>query len=436
MHFLAGLALLLLIGLLTGGSLMVYAAYVVIAVIATSRFCARRWNEAITVDRKLIGGEYEIGDEISVGIQVKNSSKWFVPWIFVEDVIARRLTELPPIALERSGDSIYAMRLGAGQSRLLTYKLTFLRRGYYQIGPTVIESGDMFGLQRKYRVASQPDFILVYPKLIPLQGYDVQSRRPIGEIRLSYRREEDPTLMAGIREYQMGDSMNRVHWRATARTGKLHSKIYQPTCVAGAMIVLDLHVDSNPANHEPVRSDLAITATASICHTLYQMGQQFGIVSNARDAVDRIRTEGWESDARTREEALRSVAMQDENTRLHPLIVPANRGAEHFQEAFRTLARMELSSGLKLPELILESQHRLPRDASVIVVVQEVDEMAAMTLAMLRRQGFAVTAIVNNYASDAADSATSRLVGHRIPTWHLHDESSIPDICRRLILRY
>ena len=39
------------------------------------------------------------------------------------------------------------------------------RRGYYQIGPLVLETGDLFGLHRRYRVATEPHFLLVFPQV-------------------------------------------------------------------------------------------------------------------------------------------------------------------------------------------------------------------------------------------------------------------------------
>jgi hypothetical protein len=56
---------------------------------------------------------------------------------------------------------------------------------------------------------------------VALEGYNLSSRRPIGEIRLAHRLFEDPTRMAGVRPYQQGDPLNRIHWRATARTGAI-----------------------------------------------------------------------------------------------------------------------------------------------------------------------------------------------------------------------
>ena len=53
---------------------------------------------------------------------------------------------------------------------------------------------------------------------------------------------------------------------------------------------------SYPAKDEPYRSELAITAAASMANAVYEMGQQIGLVTNGRDAADRIRQEGWDYD--------------------------------------------------------------------------------------------------------------------------------------------
>ena len=102
-------------------------------------------------------------------------------------------------------------------------------------------------------MATEPVYVTVYPEVVPLPGYDLASRRPIGEIKLTHRLFEDPTRIAGVRAYQPGDLFNRIHWAASARTGVLHSKVYDASTIAGATILLDFHRDSYPAKNEPGR---------------------------------------------------------------------------------------------------------------------------------------------------------------------------------------
>ena len=53
-------------------------------------------------------------------------------------------------------------------------------------------------------------------------------------------------------------------------------------------ILLDFHEQSFDPKHEPVRSELAVTAAASIAGAVCEMGQQVGLATNGRDAADRI----------------------------------------------------------------------------------------------------------------------------------------------------
>lgn len=435
MRVLAGLALLLLIGLLLGASMLVYAAYVLLAVHWLTRWLSRRWSNALKASRNCSATEVEVGQTVTVRVKLENADRWPILWTLVEDLLPRAALVGPPPALRLEESNVRLCTLPARQHRLLSYRLTALRRGYFQIGPLISETGDFFGLHRRFRSLTPPDYLLVLPKVVPLAGYDVASRRPIGEVRVTYRLMEDPTLVSGIRQYQHGDPLRSIHWRATARTGTLQSKQYQPTSVAGATLLLDFHRESNPDHHEPVRTDLAVTAAASIAHALMQMQQQFGLISNARDAADRI-AEQSQREFETREQARSTAAMRVRSDRLRPIVVPLDRGPEHFTQILKLLARLERTDGLTLPELLLEAESRLPRDATLLVIVQEVDERAALALGMLRRRGYAVATIVNNYENEAYTTALDRLLAQRIDVYHLLDEESIHQICTDLALRY
>jgi uncharacterized protein (DUF58 family) len=100
-----------------------------------------------------------------------------------------------------------------------------LERGFHQIGPVVLESGDLFGTAPADSAYSPTRNLSWYTRhVVPLTGYDIVSRRPIGDVRMTHKLFEDPTRIAGVREYQYGDPLSRVHWKATARTGSLHCR--------------------------------------------------------------------------------------------------------------------------------------------------------------------------------------------------------------------
>jgi uncharacterized repeat protein (TIGR01451 family) len=435
MKWLAGAILVLVFAIFFGMDLLAYAMYVLLAVMIVSRFLTRNWAESLEATRETSGLAAEIGDNVAVVVTLKNTGRWPVAWVLLEDLLPRDALVFNPPRLQVSGKRMQLSMLRPAARKTMLYQLTPTRRGYYQLGPLVLETGDLFGLHRRYRVLTEPQFLLVLPKVLPLAGYEVASKRPIGEVRMSYRLYEDPTRIAGVRSYERGDPLNRVHWRATARTGQLHSKVYEPSTVAGATLLMEFHTAAHDRRNEPHRSDLAITAAASIANAVYLLGQQIGLVTNGRDAADRIRTEGWAHDYRSRSAALASASRREKSERLAPVIVPTRRGPEQLTRILETLARLELTDGLPLPALIEEAAPRLPRDATVIAILPPGSTDSAIALGNLRRRGFAVTAILNLYEdSDFADAAGS-LVAEGIEVRHLKDESSIMEICRQFAVR-
>lgn len=412
-------------------SLLLYAIYAIAGVALLSRWLSKTWAESLTAERDCKQTTAEIGDLVPVVIRIVNQGSIPVLWVLVEDLLPREAMVTKPPHLGVHGTRVTVARIDSRGEHQIFYQLECNRRGYYQIGPLVLETGDLFGLHRRFKVLSEPSYLLVLPKPVPLTGYDVASRRPIGEVTMTYRIFEDPTRIAGVREYQRGDSMNRINWKATARTGELQSKIYEPSTVIGATILVDFHRKSFPRKHEPYRSEIAITCAVSIANTIYQLNQQVGLISNGRDAVDRIRTQGWVGDSRTREEAKASAEMLEESNRLRPVIVETKRGVEQLHLIREALARLEKTSGLDLARLVIEAEDRIPRDATVIAILSRVSDSEIIALSSLRSQGYAVSAIINCYGVEEFARNSGPLIAAGIEVRHLRDEESISEICKR-----
>jgi hypothetical protein len=180
---------------------------------------------------------------------------------------------------------------------------------------------------------------------------------------------------------------------------------------------------------------LAVTAAASIANAVYEMGQQIGLVTNGRDAADRIRQEGWAFDMRTRDAARHAGSMLESSDRLRPVTVETRRGADQLLVILETLARIELTDGLTLSQLVQETASQLPRDATVLALMPSVHPDSAIALGNLRRSGYAVTAILNIYDEFDYAQASGPLLAEGIPTIHLKGEETIVHVCRQFVLR-
>jgi uncharacterized repeat protein (TIGR01451 family) len=453
MKWFAAVTLILLAALAYGLGLLAYAMYALLGVMLVSRWLARHWIQSLSALRECNRYSVNVGDTVAVVITLNNVGRLPVAWALIEDLLPRRALYQPP-SLQVKGQRIQlAMLRGRGRHTMF-YQLQCNRRGYHQIGPLVVETGDLFGLHRRYRVLTSPHFLLVYPDVVPLEGFELASRRPIGELRISHRLYEDPTRIAGVRRYEAGDPLNRIHWRATARTGQLHCKLYEPSCIVGATLLLDFHQAAYDPHHEPYRSELAVTAAASLANAVYEMDQQIGLATNGRDAADRIREEKGDSPHlceapegpfrqmgtvpfffRSRKAARRAAGMLDRSDRLQPLVVETRRGPEQLLRILETLARVELTDGLSFAQLVAETASRLPRDATVVALLASPGMDTAVALGELRRKGLAVTAILNLYDDTEFERASAQLAAEGIEARHLKSVEMLPTLCQEYVLR-
>jgi uncharacterized protein (DUF58 family) len=240
---------------------------------------------------------------------------------------------------------------------------------------------------------------------------------------LANRLFEDPTRTAGVRPYQLGDPLQRVHWRATARTGTLHSRVYEPTTLAGATIVLDFHDSGYGSRGEPHRSELAITLAASLANAVARMNQPVGFASNGRDATDRIRDEAVNErkaealasrEYSSRYDAREHFEEKQSESKLKPVRIDTHRGYDQFEQIREALARLELAEGLSMANLLLEIGPRLSRDATLIAILPQVPVETSVALGQLRRQGFAITAMLVAISEDDRPTAHGRLAAEGI----------------------
>ena len=141
------------------------------------------------------------------------------------------------------------------------------------------------------------------------------------------------------------------------------------------------------------------------------MGQRVGLITNGRDAADRIREEGWSHEFRTRTVAKASIGMRDQSDRLRPIIIETRRadqlnriletrsdGADRWV-CFRNWPRRRPAGCRAMPRLV--------------AVLPEVTSETAVALIHLRKRGYAVTAVlvVFDELADAGLGAASRLGG-------------------------
>jgi hypothetical protein len=432
---------LLVLGLILKLSLLIYAMDVLLGVLLLSRFFTRAWTEQLNARRFCDAGVLEIGASIENKVAVQNTGPLSIPWMILEDSLPREALAQMPARIKAEGARLALARLAAGETKVLSCRVKFLVRGYYQIGPLLAETGDVFGLHRRFRILTEPHYVLALPKVLPLEGYSLASRRPIGEIRLTHRLFDDPTRMSGIRPYQQGDPLNRIHWRATARTGQLQTRTCESSCVSGATFLLDFHTGSFPGASAVASSELAVVTVASLANAVFLTGRQIGFISNGRDAADRIREEGWRAEFLTRDDARQRVSQNPANTRLRPVRVETGKGEDRFMRILAALGRLEHTDGLDFAAMVTETVSNISRDATVVAILGCVTPGIAAALGNLVRRGWLVTAVVVSFNMEPIPDWAKppgwaeMLLAQGIDFRVVNSEESIINLCAGAIVR-
>jgi uncharacterized protein (DUF58 family) len=391
--------------LLFFGGYWAFVFYVALAAVGLAWLMTYRASSRLVVERYCSHREAEIGADIEVRVRLTNRGLLPMAWLLVEDVAT---PEIRGTGLR--GELTW---LGPGRDLLLDYHLRPARRGYYRVGPLFIETGDYFGILRRFVARPPLHYLTVYPEVLPIGRLLVPTSRPVGEVRAPWAVIEDVTRPAGVREYQRGDPMRRIHWKATAHTGRLHSRVYEYTRLQGANLVVNFHRDAWRGEDGEEAAELAVTVAASIAAHLRERHQQFGLVSNGLDGAKMIEAWPAEIDVPSRQKAAEILARREPPERYEPVVVTPGRGEETLQLVLGALARLQPGTGLTLGELVHREHPAWPRELAALLIVPRLDEEVLEAVGMLRAARFGVAVIVVGEAAAAGPIAHLADVGVR-----------------------
>ena len=415
-----GLVIAALLGLLSvsSGGLFLYAAAIVGLALAVSTLIVLFSLRQLEVVRKLSATEIACGGTVEAWLIVHNPKSLPAPGLLWRDQIEA--------GLDVEGPTSCAASLGGGERRKLTYRLHSTRRGLFRVGPTVVEAAGPFGLMRRFLLDRQARFVTVLPRAVEIgKGWPL-GHRPIHEVPRRRSLFEDPSRFQGIRDYRRGDSLRRVHWRATARSGKLQVKLFEPAVLEGMLVVVDMAQEARsapPAEHpdgDPVE-ELTVTAAASLVEFVIAGGQSVALLSNGADAAERY-PEDWQGGTfRRLEEALEETGTDRKITGFRPLEVAPGKGGWQLERLRTVLARLVPAPGPELPELLLAELPSLPRSLVLMIVTPRVDAALAGAIATLRRAGIEVGVVW--IGADPEAGASSMVEG--VPVYAIAGEDDL-----------
>ncbi len=214
-------AVLLILGIPFHQPLLVVVGLLCLLVVGITDLWARYCLYDVEYKRQVSEQRVLFGEKITLTISVENAKLLPLPWLECDDTISPAL-KLPGQTLHRdiaSGQLLLECLFSPGWYDRITrrYTIECRERGVHVLGPTRLHSGDIFGFVKREMTILNRQYILVYPLIAPITSFGLPARHPFGDRRAPRRLLEDPSRIVGVRDYVYGDSLRRVHWKATAR---------------------------------------------------------------------------------------------------------------------------------------------------------------------------------------------------------------------------
>ncbi len=172
--------------------------------------------------------------------------------------------------------------LAAGEQARAAYRVPTHRRGRFHLGPLIATIGDPFGLASRSWTAASSQEVIVHPRIFDVlalpelsgSGVDTESRDISG-------RPDTGGEFHTLRDYAASDDLRQVHWKSTARRGRLMVRQDESRRRAPVTVMLDTRAIA----HNEASFEVAVEVTASIVTALARDSRPYEVITTAGDTL-------------------------------------------------------------------------------------------------------------------------------------------------------
>ncbi|MFI3212453.1 MAG: DUF58 domain-containing protein [Eubacteriales bacterium] len=162
-----------------------------------------------------------------------------------------------------------------------TFEIICQKRGYYKLEKIEMMSSDLFLMDKHLGSKSCFSSFYVYPRKVKSDRIATPFSRIMGDLLVKKKLYEDPFAFGGIRNYTMTDPMNRINWKATAKSQDLVVNMYDSSMNSNVFILLDTY-----GNRSVLAEDLneeSIRIASALVERLLVQGVEVNLETNGID---------------------------------------------------------------------------------------------------------------------------------------------------------
>jgi len=307
----------------------------------------------ISIEREVQDTAYE--DDI-VNVKMTIHNKRALPLYFFELLDIFRGG--PP---DEQETSLFVLSLKPRESKKISYIANCYKRGLWKIGPVSVISQDALGFFKNKKTINVFSEILVYPSLFRIFSFPPLASGSVSWMGVETARiSGDSHEFFGVREYQRGDAMSRIHWLSSARHNKLIVKQFERNAVQEATIVLDLKKGHDIGAGKDTTLEYAVKITGSIARFLLNEGVLVQMIGYGKEAV----------------------------------ILPFGKGDSHMYKILEYLAGVQADGDFTLSQALEEASFAAPERSTLITVILDNDIDSLSSLVQFKIKGVKLIIIV------------------------------------------
>ena len=239
-----------------------------LAVVMVLDACTLPWRGRITGQRS-VPGRFALGVSSSVTLTVTHS---------LRRSLTLELFDGIPAAAEAEGLPC-SVTVPPGEFAAVTYKARFVRRGPHSFTAAHVLAGSFLGLWRRlHRVAGESQ-TRAYPNYEPVVRFALLAMaNRVEQMGIVKRRRMGASLdFHQLRDYQDGDVLSRIDWKATSRRLSLVSRDFEETRNQTILLVPDCGRRMRALDGGLSQFDHCLNAMLLIAFIALRQGDEVGV---------------------------------------------------------------------------------------------------------------------------------------------------------------
>lgn len=219
--------------------------------------------------RRSVPGRFAIGVASPVTLTVTHSAG---------RVLKLELFDGIPKAAEAEGLP-YRVEVPPGEFAAVTYQIRFVRRGAHAFTPAHVLVDSMLGLWRRLHFVAEESQTRAYPNYEPVVRFALlATANRVEQMGIVKRRRMGSSLdFHQLRDYQDGDVLSRIDWKATSRRRSLVSRDFEETRNQTILLVPDCGRRMRALDGGLSQFDHCLNAMLLIAFIALRQGDEVGV---------------------------------------------------------------------------------------------------------------------------------------------------------------